>query len=110
MDAPASTANPWRGEVAIVIDGTPRRMRLTLGALAALEARLGTTSILALAERFESGAVSASELLALLSAGLTGAGEPVTEEALAAAEIEGGAVGALKAGLALMAAAFQPPQ
>jgi hypothetical protein len=107
MTAPV---NPARGEVALVIDGRARRMRLTLGALAELEARLGAGSLVALAERFEQGTVSAEELIALLSAGLGGAGEPVDEEALRGAEIEGGAVGALKAGLALMAAAFAVPE
>ena len=33
-------ANPWRGEVELVVDGEPRVMRLTLAALAELEARL----------------------------------------------------------------------
>lgn len=98
--------NPQRGEVALVIDGRPRRMRLTLGALAELEAALGADSLVALAERFEDGAVSAGDLMRLLAAGLRGAGEPVDAAALAEAEIEGGALGALRAGLGLMAAAF----
>ena len=33
-------ANPWRGEVELVVDGEPRVMRLTLASLAELEARL----------------------------------------------------------------------
>lgn len=32
--------NPWRGEVTLVVDGEARVMRLTLAALAELEARL----------------------------------------------------------------------
>ena len=35
-----SGANPWRGDVALVIDGHACVMRLTLGALASLEATL----------------------------------------------------------------------
>ncbi len=100
--------NPHRGEVALVIDGRARRMRLTLGTLAELETRLETGSLVGLAERFETGAVTAADLIALLAAGLRGAGEEIGEDAVAAAEIEGGAVGALEAGLALMAAAFAP--
>lgn len=100
-------ANPRRGEVALTIDGTARRMRLTLGALAALEARLETPSLVALAERFEAGEIRARDLLALLAAGLEGAGEPVSEADLREAEIEGGVVGATRAGLALLAAAFR---
>ena len=102
------TANPQRGEVSLVIDGTPRRLRLTLGALAVLEARLEAGSLMGLAERFETGRVGTGELIALLAAGLSGAGEPITEEALATAEIEGGAVGAMRAGMDLLAATFRP--
>ena len=102
--------NPHRGEVALVINGTPCEMRLTLGALAGLEARLGSGSLIELAERFETGKISASDLLALLEAGLAGAGHPVGEGGLADAEIEGGAVGAMRAGLALLSAAFRPFQ
>ncbi|GMG81234.1 hypothetical protein LNKW23_04460 [Paralimibaculum aggregatum] len=109
--APASAPahapiNPARGEIALVIDGCPRRLRLTLGTLAELEAELSVPSLVALAERFESGRVSARDILALLAAGLRGAGEPVEPAHLAAAEIEGGPLAAARAGLALMAAAF----
>ena len=103
-------ANPHRGEVVLVIDGRARRMRLTLGALAGLEARLGAGGLVALAERFESGAVGADDLIALLAAGLAGAGETAAEAEIAAAEIEGGAVAALEAGLALLAHAFRPDE
>ncbi|MCL5775585.1 gene transfer agent family protein [Limibaculum sp. FT325] len=98
--------NPARGEVGLVVDGVERRMRLTLGALAELEERLKAGSLVALAERFESGQVAAVDLIALLAAGLRGAGEAVDEEALARAEIGGGALGALRAGVALMARSF----
>ena len=101
-------ANPQRGEVALVVDGERRVMRLTLGALAELEARLGATSLVELAEKFESGRVATAELIALLAAGLRGAGHEMSEEALARAEIGGGALGAMKAGLALLAATFRP--
>ncbi|MEL7174407.1 MAG: hypothetical protein AAFN05_15755, partial [Pseudomonadota bacterium] len=37
--------NPARGEVGLVVDGVPRRLRLTLGALAALEASGGVASL-----------------------------------------------------------------
>ena len=99
--------NPYRGEVGIVIDGRSRTMRLTLGALAALEARLEAGSLIGLAERFEDGKVTTADLIALLAAGLSGGGEPVDEAELARAEIEGGAVGAMRAGMALLAGAFQ---
>lgn len=104
MSAPANAA---RGEISLRIDGVDRRLRLTLGALAELEGALAEPSLVALAERFERGEVSARDLLALLAAGLRGAGEPVGPEELAAAEIEGGAVGAMEAGMRLLAAAFR---
>lgn len=96
--------NPYRGEVALTVDGTRRTLRLTLGRLASLEAALGTESLLALVERFEGGSFSAADLLALLAAGL---GE--TPEALAAAEIEGGPVAAAKAAARLLAVTFEVP-
>lgn len=101
-----SGANPARGEAAIVIDGVERRMRLSLGALAGLEARLGADGLIGLAERFEGGAARAEDLAALIAAGLAGAGEPVDEATVLAAEIEGGAAGAMRAGLALLARSF----
>ncbi|MEM7057329.1 MAG: gene transfer agent family protein [Pseudomonadota bacterium] len=100
--------NPLRGDVAVVIDGKRYVLRLTLGALAALEARLESQSLMELAERFETGQISATDLTALLAAGLMGGGHDLTEADLAKAEIEGGAVGALHAGMALLARAFQP--
>ncbi|MEC7668338.1 MAG: gene transfer agent family protein, partial [Pseudomonadota bacterium] len=48
-------ANPWRGEVAIVLDGQRHVMRLTLGALAELEAGLGDETLVELVQRFEAG-------------------------------------------------------
>ena len=53
-------ANPWRGEVGLVIEGEPHVMRLTLGALATLEAELAEPSLVALVERFEQGRFSLS--------------------------------------------------
>ena len=98
--------NPHRGEVALVLDGERHPMRLTLGALAELEARLESESLVALAEKFETGRVSSAELIALLAAGLRGAGSGIGEDRIASGEIEGGAVGAMRAGLALISAAF----
>lgn len=101
-------ANPHRGEVTLVIDGQAHVMRLTLGALAGLETRLEAGSLMGLAERFEDGAVPTADLIALLAAGLAGAGASLSERELAAADIEGGAVGAMRAGVELLARAFRP--
>ncbi|MEL6477582.1 MAG: gene transfer agent family protein [Pseudomonadota bacterium] len=99
--------NPARGEVALVLDGKTHAMRLTLGALAELEAKLESESLVALAEKFEQGRVSSTELIALLAAGLKGAGSGLGAADVASGEIEGGAIGAMRAGLALIAAAFR---
>lgn len=101
-------ANPHRGEIRLVIDGEPRLLRLTLGALAALESRLEAGSLIELAERFDAGRIGAGELTSLLTAGLAGAGHGMTETEVAAAEIEGGAVAAMQAGLELLSRAFAP--
>lgn len=102
-------ANPWRGEVELVVDGEARVMRLSLGALAELESRLEAQSLLALVERFETGAFRARDLLALLCAGLTGGGWPVREEALALARIDGGPLGAARAAARLLKLTFTLP-
>jgi hypothetical protein len=67
------TPNPARGEVVVPLAGTPRRLCLTLGALARIEAALGLDDWSALPERF--GRLSATELLAVLAALLDGGGE-----------------------------------
>ncbi|SFN89015.1 Phage tail tube protein, GTA-gp10 [Roseovarius lutimaris] len=46
-------ANPWAGEVALVIDGERQVLKLTLGALAELEAGLEAGSLIDLVDRFE---------------------------------------------------------
>jgi hypothetical protein len=102
--------NPWAGEVAITVDGVPRVMRLTLGALAELEAGLGEASIIALIERFEAGRFSGRDVLALIVAGLRGGGwRDCAAADLAVAEIEGGPVGAARAAAELLARSFAVP-
>lgn len=103
------SANPWSGEVELVIDGTPHTLKLTLGALAALEAELGTDSLMALVNRFESGGFAARDVLALLQAGLRGAGHAAEAARLAQAEIAGGPLGAAQAAMRLLVRAFALP-
>ncbi|MCB1332322.1 MAG: gene transfer agent family protein [Roseivivax sp.] len=103
-------ANPWHGEVELVVDGERRVMRLTLGALAELEAALDEGSLLALIERFEAGRYATRDVLALIVAGLRGGGWRGTAGDLIAAEIEGGPVGAARAAAALLARAFELPE
>ena len=102
--------NPWRGEVAVVVDGETFAARLTLGALAELEAALKTGSLVELVERFEGGRFSAADILALLAAGLRGGGWSGSAETLAHAEIGGGPVGAARAAAELLSLAFKVPE
>lgn len=99
-------ANPWRGEVDLVIGGRRCAMRLTLGALAELEAELGESSLVDLVERFESRRFSSRDVLALLGAGLKGGNCGIAPKDLLHAEIEGGPLAAAKAAAELLARAF----
>ncbi|QFS82035.1 hypothetical protein FIU97_04525 [Roseivivax sp. THAF40] len=101
--------NPWRGEVEIVIDGETRCMRLTLGALAELEATLGADSLVALVERFETGRFASRDVLALIVAGLRGGGWDVRPDVIARADIAGGPLAAAEAAARLLARAFAEP-
>ena len=101
--------NPYAGDVRLVIDGQAHMLRLSLGALAELEASLGEDTLLALVERFESGRFRARDVLALLVAGLRGGGWQGGADDLAHAEIEGGIQGAAHVAAALLARAFTPP-
>ncbi len=102
-------ANPFAGEVALVIDGERRVMKLTLGALAELETALGAGSLVALVERFEGGAFSARDVLMVLAAGLRGGGWRGTAEDLRGAEIAGGVAAAARAAAELLVRAFAVP-
>lgn len=103
-------ANPWAGEVTLVIGGEGRVMRLTLGALAELEAGLGAGSLVDLVTRFESGAFSSRDVLALIVAGLRGGGWRGSATDLLSAEIEGGPLAAARAAAELLARAFALPE
>jgi len=102
--------NPYAGEVSLVINGERRVLKLTLGALAELEDALGATSLVALVERFEAGSFSARDVMALIMAGLHGAGHATVADDLLRADIEGGAVAAARASARLLALAFALPE
>ncbi|MDF3605692.1 gene transfer agent family protein [Paracoccus sp. DMF-8] len=99
-------ANPYAGEVQVVLDGQPHAARLTLGALAGLETELAESSMIALVERFETGRFSSRDVLAVLVAGLKGGGWRGEAGDLMTAEIQGGPVAAAQAAAALLARAF----
>lgn len=102
-------ANPYRGEVVLTVDGQPRVMRLTLGALAELEARLESESLIELIGRFESGVFRVADLISLLAAGLSGGGWPVSDADLVDCRIEGGPVAAAQAAAQLLKLTFTLP-
>ena len=102
--------NPYRGEVALTLNGERHVMRLTLGALAGLEARMGAASLTALVQRFETGHAAATDVAALLAAGLTGGGTSMGEEEVLAADIDGGPIVAVRAAAQLLAVSFSMPR
>ena len=102
-------ANPYRGEVELSIDGEMRVMRLTLGALAELEARLNCESLLDLIARFEGAQFRAKDLISLLTAGLNGGGWKITETELLDLRIDEGAIAAARAAARLLRLTFALP-
>ncbi|WP_299420038.1 gene transfer agent family protein [uncultured Shimia sp.] len=101
-------ANPFAGEVALTIDGQRHVLKLTLGALAELEAGLGEDTLLALISRFEAGQFSSRDVLALIVAGLRGGGWQGASGELLQAEIAGGAIEAARVAAQLLVRAFGP--
>ncbi len=100
--------NPFAGEVSLTIDGVDHPCKLTLGALAELEAELGEGSLVDLIARFEAGRYSGRDLMALIVAGLRGGGWRGRTEDLLSADIAGGPVGAAQAAAQMLARAFAP--
>lgn len=98
--------NPRRGEIAAVLDGRPRILVLTLGALAELEAAFGAADLMALAERFGRGRLSARDAARIIAAGLNGAGDKVTLDEVERMRAEGGAAGFARIVAELLAATF----
>ena len=103
--------NPWAGEVAIAVGGRSYRAKLTLGALAEMEAALPSGNLLDLVERFEAGRFSSRDVLEVLVAGLRGGGEwQGGREDMLALDLGGGPVGAARLAAQLLARAFALPE
>jgi hypothetical protein len=98
--------NLHRGEIEACLDGRPHRLCLTLGALAELESAFGDTDMLALAERFQSGRLSARDAQLIIGAGLRGAGHDIPDAAVAHMQADGGAAGFVGIVARLLAATF----
>ncbi|WP_312128013.1 GTA-gp10 family protein [Brevundimonas sp.] len=91
--------NGVRGEVCVELAGARRRLCLTLGALAEMEAGLNVSGMEALAER--GARMSAGDLMVVLAALLRGGGEGELADGLARAAVEP------KAAAEAVAAAFR---
>lgn len=87
------SANRRRGEISAELDGRPRRLCLTLGALAELEATYAADDLTALVERFSAGRLSALDMMRVIGAGLRGAGEGIADEEVGAMQCDNGAAG-----------------
>jgi hypothetical protein len=98
--------NHHRGEIEAEIGGRKRVLVLTLGALAELEAAFGEGDLVALAERFAKGRMSARDLICIIAAGLRGAGETVDDDDVARMAVPGGAQGYVRIAAALIEATF----
>lgn len=99
--------NPFAGEVALVVDRERHVAKLTLGALAELEAALQADSLIALIQRFEEGHFTTRDVVAVIVAGLRGGGWRGQAADLMSAEIA--PAEAARAAALLLARAFALP-
>lgn len=99
-------ANAHRGEIAAILGGEPRRLVLTLGALAELEAAFGVDGLAGLGERFETGRLRARDLAAIIGAGLRGAGEAICDDEAATLAHADGLPGYVRVVSELLSATF----
>lgn len=98
--------NKYRGEISARLDGHDYRLCLSLGALAELEAAFDDEDMIALACRFESGRLKAGDAIRVIGAGLRGAGNEISDEAVAGMRHEDGAGGYVSIVVRLLAATF----
>ncbi|MGF1619629.1 MAG: gene transfer agent family protein [Rhodomicrobiaceae bacterium] len=98
--------NRHRGEIEAILDGKPQRLCLTLGALAELEDAFGADDMLALAQRFETGRLSARDAMRIIAAGLRGGGSDASTDDVAQMQAEGGAAGFVDIVSRLLGATF----
>ncbi len=98
--------NARRGEVEAMLDGKSYRLCLTLGGLAELEHGFGDQDMLALAQRFESGRLSADDAVRIIAAGLRGGGAEVSDDEVRGMTAENGAAGFVDIVARLLSATF----
>ncbi len=95
--------------MAVRLNGERHVMKLTLAALAELEAGMEADSLVAMVERFEGGSFSTRDVLALIVAGLRGGGWQGDARDLLTVEVQGGPVEAARLAGQLLARAFAFP-
>jgi hypothetical protein len=98
--------NRHRGEIEAELGGERRTLVLTLGALAELESAFAAGDLVALAERFEKGRMSARDAIRVIAAGLRGAGEDISDDEVARLQARGGAADYVKIVGELLAVTF----
>ena len=76
-------ANRHRGEVALALGGETLTLRLTLGALAALEDAFAVSDLSALGSRLENGRLSARDLVTILGVAARGGGSRLDDDSIA---------------------------
>lgn len=76
-------ANRHRGDVDLDLGGDQMPLRLTLGALAEIEAVFGATGLVDLGERLKLGQIGARDLIVILGAAARGAGGTLSDRAFA---------------------------
>ncbi len=99
-------ANRHRGEIEAYLDGRPYKLCLTLGALAELESAFGDEDMLALAQRFEKGRLSARDAMRIIGAGLRAAGYDIADNNVGSMQAEGGVAGFVDIVARLLSATF----
>lgn len=85
--------NRLRGEISACLDGRTWTLVLTLGALAELEMYFECRDLTALVDRLGEMSLTSHDLIAILGAGLRGAGNDVSDDQVAMMRGAGGAAG-----------------
>ncbi len=101
--------NAHRGEIEAELGGKTWKLCLTLGALAELEHAYGGDDLIAIVERFEQGKIGATDTLRVITAGLRGGGNDVSDEDVAKLTAGGGVAGYVEIVARLFRATFAPP-
>lgn len=99
-------ANLRRGEIDASLDGRTYTLCLTLGALAELEDAFKVDDLMALADRFEKGQLSARDIAILIGCGLRGGGHDIANDDVMKMQAEDGIAGFAQIAHRLLAATF----